>query len=272
VSILLDIQDLHVEVDGEQILQGVNLAIPEGEVHALLGPNGSGKTSLMMTIMGFSRYRVTSGRILFDGEDITGEGLTERARPGIAVSPQRPPTIEGVRLQQVLDYTIGTDESRRSMVEGLIQTARMDSFLQRDINAGLSGGEIKRSELLQLLASGPRFAMLDEPDSGVDLEALEKVGWMVNQLYSLDAQRPALRKTGLVITHTAQVLDYVQIDKAHVMIDHRIASCGNPTLILDTISQHGYSACLECMQLGRCIESPDDLLQIEIEKKGKGIR
>ncbi|MBN1264966.1 MAG: ABC transporter ATP-binding protein [Anaerolineales bacterium] len=266
MGILLDIQDLHVEVDGESVLQGVNLAVPEGEVHALLGPNGSGKTSLMMTIMGFSRYTVTSGKILFDGKDITHLGLTERARLGIAVSQQRPPTIDGVQLQQVLDYAVGSEVENRHRVDELIDTLNMEAFITRDINAGLSGGEIKRSELLQLLATRPRFAMLDEPDSGVDLEALEKVGWMVNQLYSLDPQRPALRKTGLIITHTAQVLDYVQIDKAHVMIDHRIASCGNPGLILDTISQHGYSACLECMQLGRCVETDEDLLQIQIDK------
>jgi len=259
VSILLDIQDLHVEVDGELVLQGVNLTIPEGEVHALLGPNGSGKTSLMMTIMGFSRYQVTSGKILFDGKDISGLDLTERARLGIAVSQQRPPTIDGVQLHQVLDYAVGADKASRKQLDELIDTLQMNAFINRDINAGLSGGEIKRSELLQLLATGPRFAMLDEPDSGVDLEALEKVGWMVNRLYSLDPQRPALRKTGLIITHTAQVLDYVQIDKAHVMIDRRIASCGNPTLILDTISQHGYSACIECVQLGRCVESVKDL-------------
>jgi Fe-S cluster assembly ATP-binding protein len=259
VECLLDIQDLYVEVEGEQILKGVNLAIPEGEVHALLGPNGSGKTSLMMTIMGFSRYRVTGGKILFDGKDITSLGITERARLGIAVSQQRPPTIDGVRLNQVLDYAVGTDAEQRSRVDHLIDSLQMKAFVERDINDGLSGGEIKRSELLQLLTTRPRFAMLDEPDSGVDLEALETVGWMVNQLYARDPERPALRKTGLIITHTAQVLDYVQIDKAHVMVDHQIVSCGNPNLILETISQHGYSACIECVASGRCFETGEEL-------------
>lgn len=261
MSDLLKIQDLYVEAEGEQILQGVNLAIPEGEVHALLGPNGSGKTSLMMTIMGFSRYKVVSGKIFFAGEDITDLGLTERARMGIAVSQQRPPTIDGVQLGQVLDYAVGGDELVRSRIDELVQSLNMENFIDRDINDGLSGGEIKRSELLQLLATRPRFAMLDEPDSGVDLEALEKVGWMVNQLYTRDPKHPALRNTGLIITHTAQVLDYVHIDKAHVMIGHSIVSCGNPNLILETISQHGYSACIECVRTGICEESGEGLLQ-----------
>jgi len=261
VKCLLDIRDLYVEVEGERVINGVNLVIPEGEVHALLGPNGSGKTSLMMTIMGFSRYKITGGKILFDGQDITDLGVTQRARLGIAVSQQRPPTIDGVRLGQVLDYAVGADQGQRGKVDQLIESLQMKPFIDRDINAGLSGGEIKRSELLQLLTTSPRFAMLDEPDSGVDLEALETVGWMVNQLYARDPERPALRKTGLIITHTAQVLDYVQIDKAHVMVDHQIVSCGNPNLILETISQHGYSACIECVATGRCFETGENLLQ-----------
>jgi len=246
---LLEIKDLHVEVEGKPILQGINLQILEGEVHALLGPNGSGKTSLMMTIMGYSTYKIIRGKILFDGEDITDLDLTERALLGIGVGSQRPPTIRGVRLSQVLDYSVGEDPVRKQELDQWIKLAGMEGFLEREVNGGLSGGEIKRSELLQLLAMRPRFSMLDEPDSGVDLEALELVGKMVNVLYTRDSARPALRNTGLIITHTAQVLDYVHIDKAHVMIDRRIMSCGNPNLILQTISEHGYAACSRCIQL-----------------------
>lgn len=246
---LLEIKDLHVEVEGKPILQGINLQILEGEVHALLGPNGSGKTSLMMTIMGYSTYKIMRGKILFDGEDITDLDLTERALMGIGVGSQRPPTIRGVRLSQVLDYSVGEDPVRKQELDQWIKLAGMEGFLEREVNGGLSGGEIKRSELLQLLAMRPRFSMLDEPDSGVDLEALELVGKMVNVLYTRDPARPALRNTGLIITHTAQVLDYVHIDKAHVMIDRRIMSCGNPNLILQTISEHGYAACSRCIQL-----------------------
>ena len=244
---LLEIRDLHVEVDGQEILHGVNLAIPAGDVHALLGPNGSGKTSLMMTIMGFAGYNVTQGQILFEGQDITFLDLTTRARLGIGVAQQRPPTIPGVKLRQVLDYTIANGLQKGDRLKALAQAARMESFLDRDINAGLSGGEIRRSELLQLLATRPRFAMLDEPDSGVDVDALASVGNMTNRLFSRDPDHPAKRRAGLIITHTGHILDYIQTDKAHVMMRGRIACSGNPRLIFDTACESGYEACVRCI-------------------------
>jgi len=250
VSDLLAISDLCAQVDGHEVLQGVDLIIPEGEIHALMGPNGSGKTSLLMTIMGYPQYQVTQGQILFDGKDVTDLGLTERARLGIGVAQQRPPTIRGVKLQQVLDYTMDRGSARTSQVAELIEIARMEPFLLRDINASLSGGEIKRSEILQLLFSSPRFAMLDEPDSGVDVEALGLVGQMINTLFTKDSRHPSKRRTGLVITHSGQILDYVQADKGHVMLDGRLACSGNPILILRTVRESGYAACVECMREG----------------------
>jgi len=245
---MLEIRDLCVEVHGEEILHHIHLTIPHGEVHALLGPNGSGKTSLMMTIMGFHNYVVTQGRIYFQGEDITEKTVTERARMGIGVSQQRPPTIPGVTLRQILDYEISNSESRAAIAESWIPQARVDNFLHRHINEGLSGGEIKRSELLQMLVGDVSFAMLDEPDSGVDLEALDIAGSMVNAILTEDPAHPARRKTGLVITHTGQILDYVQADKAHILIDGNLVGSGNAHLIIDTVSQRGYAACGQCMQ------------------------
>ncbi len=244
---ILGIKRLCVAVDGEELLHDLDLTIPEGEVHALLGPNGSGKTTLVMAIAGYPEYRVTAGQILFDGDDITELHITERARLGIGLSQQRPPTIAGVKLQQVLDYVIANAPQRAQKVNDLAKAFQIERFLDRDINAALSGGEIKRSELFQLLATRPRFAMMDEPDSGIDLEALALVGDMVNALLSREAGRPVQRRAGLIITHTGQILDYVHADKAHIMLDGRIGCSGNPHILLDTIRKHGYEECIRCI-------------------------
>ena len=250
MSNLLEIKNLSVQVDGQELLHRVNLAIPPGEVHALLGPNGSGKTSLMMTIMGFSAYQVVEGQILFAGQDIIELNITERARLGISVAQQRPPTITGVKLRDVLEYVLAGDATRLNEFKGVIQEAQMERFLDRDINGNLSGGEIKRSELLQLLATQPKLAMMDEPDSGVDLESLAIVGNLVNRLFTDDSAGPSWRSAGLVITHTGHILNYIEADKAHIMLDGAVACSGNPHLILDTISQHGYKECARCIQEG----------------------
>jgi len=245
---LLEIVDLHVNVAGKELLCGIDLAIPHGEVHALLGRNGSGKTSLLMAVMGFTGYEVTSGRILFEGRDITREDVVTRARLGVGVAQQRPPTIRGVTLRSVIDYAYGDGAGAAAAFAEMTEVARMESFLDREINQGLSGGEIRRSELLQLLAMRPILSLLDEPDSGVDVESLATVGDLINRLFSRDACHPARRNAGLIITHTGGVLDYVQVDKAHVMLEGRIACSGNPRLILDTVRKFGYEECARCIQ------------------------
>jgi Fe-S cluster assembly ATP-binding protein len=246
VTELIEIRDLCVHIEGQQLLNGVNLAIPEGQIHALLGPNGSGKTSLMMTIMGYPQYTVTRGAILFAGQDITGLDLTARARLGIGMAHQRPPTVNGVRLRQVVDYVVGSDAQLAGELVEWIRDARMAPFLERQINAGLSGGEIKRSELLQMLAMQPRFVLLDEPDSGVDVDALDVVSKMVNRLLSIDPDRPVRRRAGLVISHTGHILERVHADRAHVLIDGRIVCSGHPRMILDMACRSGYQACAQC--------------------------
>ena len=249
---ILEVKGLCVEVDGQVLLHDLDLTIPEGEVHALLGPNGCGKTTLMMTIIGYPEYRVTKGQILFNGEDIAELDITERANLGIGVSQQRPPTIAGVKLQQILDFIIENAPERVQEIEELVRVFQMGPFLDRHVNAGLSGGEIKRSELFQLLATHPRFAMMDEPDSGIDLEALAVVGNMVNTLFSKDPAHPAKRRAGLIITHTGRVLDYVHADKAYIMLDGRIGCSGNPLILLDKVREcGGYEQCIRCIQEGR---------------------
>ena len=244
---ILEIKNLYVKVDGKELLRNLNLTIPNGEVHALLGQNGSGKTSLMMTIMGFSGYEVTQGQILFKGQDITELDVCERARLGIAIAQQRPPTIDGVKLRSILAYTLRNEQNPEETLSKLAKTAQMDPFLDRSINDGLSGGEIKRAELLQLLSMSPAFSMMDEPDSGVDIEALTLVGGLINKLFSPDEKRPAKRNAGLIITHSGNILKYLNIDKAHVMYEGGIRCSGNPAIILDQISRCGYEECIRCM-------------------------
>lgn len=244
---VLEIHDLHASADGEEVLSGVSLDIPDGEVHALLGPNGSGKTSLIMTIMGYPAYKITSGQIIFAGHDITAMGLTERARLGLGISHQRPPTVAGVKLRQVLDYALGENPELTGEFEQLVKQAKMQEFLDRDVNAGLSGGEIKRSEILQLLITRPRLVMLDEPDSGVDIEALDVVGAMLNTLFARDPDHPVKRRSGLVITHTGHILQYVDTDKAHILMNGKIGCSGNSRLVFQTVCNSGYEECVRCI-------------------------
>lgn len=245
---LLEIRDLHVVVDKNKILRGINLEIAEGEVHALLGPNGSGKTSLLKTIMGFSAYEVIQGDILFEGKSILKLGLNERSRLGIGISLQRPPTIAGVKLDQLLRYEFEHASQKTMCFEDVVEMTKVGHFLDRDINDGLSGGEIKRSELIQLFAMQPRFVMMDEPDSGVDIEALKMVGSVVEQLFSLNAHCPAFRRAGLIITHTGQIMNYVHPDKGHVIMNGVLVGSGNPGLIFEEISQFGYVNCKNCLK------------------------
>lgn len=247
---ILEIKDLCIQVEGKDLLHNLNLTIPEGEVHALLGMNGSGKTSLMMAIMGFSDYKVTNGKIFFEGKDITELDITERAKLGIGIAQQRPPAIRGVKLRDVMDYTVKNNLQQADQVFKLVEAAGMQNFLDRDINAGLSGGEIRRAELLQLLIIRPIFSMMDEPDSGVDLESLNRIGELINMLFSDDRCHPAKRRAGLIITHNGSVLNSVNVDKAHIMLNGQIGCTGNPRIILDTISKCGYEECVRCMQKG----------------------
>lgn len=244
---ILEINDLCVAVGDKQLINHLNLIVPRGEVHVVLGQNGSGKTSLMMTIMGFSKYKVTNGQILFNGKDIAELDVQERAKLGIAITQQRPPTINGVKLRSILHHILKEEDNPEQKMMELAKSAHMESFLDRCINDGLSGGEIKRAELLQLIAMSPGFSMMDEPDSGVDIEALALVGELMNKVFSAKKNHPVKRNSGIIITHTGNILKYFNIDKAHIMHNGRIGCSGNPTLILDTVRERGYEECIKCM-------------------------
>lgn len=248
VKLLLEITDLAVEVNEKEILSDIDLYIGKGETHVLLGPNGSGKSTLFMSILGFPKYKITRGEIIFKGEDITNLSTTDRVQMGIGVSFQNPPAIRGVKLNDLLKmehHETGKDLSPDLM--DLVTKLKFDEkFLERDVNLGFSGGEVKRSEILQLLAQEPDFIMFDEPDSGVDIENVELLAEEINTLLDKDL-KPGLReKSGLLITHLGYILNFVNADSAHVLMDGKIACSGNPTEILEDIRRDGFIGCVEC--------------------------
>ncbi len=247
---MLEVHDLHVEVGGKEILHGVDLDIGPGETHVLMGPNGSGKSTFLMALMGFETYNITKGTISFQGTDVTSLSVNERASMGFGLMFQRPPTIAGLKLGKLLEV-IGqhTSEERAEKVEKASKSMNMEQFLNRDINLGFSGGEIKRSEILQMIIQDPSFIMLDEPESGVDLENIHLMGVSIAHL--LQKQRAIVnrKKSGLIITHTGYILDYLDVDKGHVLIDGEFKCHGNPREILRLIKEKGYKECLHCKRI-----------------------
>ena len=247
---MLEIESLAVSINGKRILQDVSLSIGEGQIMALFGPNGSGKTTLQKTIMGFPAYRVDSGRILYKGEDITSLVMHERSRRGIGLAFQTPPVVRGVKLRDILKSAMGKRElASEDKILEYAERLKLSEFLSRDINFGFSGGEIKRSELLQLLAQDPDLVLFDEPDSGVDLENIKLVGDVMGDLLGKGRVREKRLKSGLIITHQGYILDYVNPDKACIMIEGSIRCIGNPRDILQEIRKSGYEECVRCLSL-----------------------
>ncbi|MDD3976788.1 ABC transporter ATP-binding protein [Methanomicrobium antiquum] len=242
---MLKVTDLHVEVEGKEVLHDVNLHIGEGETHVLMGPNGSGKTTLLRAIMGFSSYKITEGKIIFKGRDVTGLSLHERARYGMGMMFQRPPTIAGLKLGKLLSALSG---SAPENIGKFGSQMNMSNFMDRDVNSGFSGGEIKRSEVLQLLIQNPDFVMLDEPESGVDLENISLIGHSIAKLVEKDRHIIDRHKSGLIITHTGYILDYIDADTGHMLCDGEIKCHGNPREILKLIQEKGYQECIKCQK------------------------
>ncbi|MDO5844408.1 MAG: ABC transporter ATP-binding protein [Methanocorpusculum sp.] len=242
---MLEIENLHVEVGGREVIHGVSLTIKDGQTHVLLGPNGSGKTTLLRTIMGFSSSKVTEGKIIFNGIDVTDKPVHERAKLGMGIMFQRPPTISGLKLGKFINATtqIGTEK-----IPALAEKLNMTKFMDRDVNAGFSGGEIKRSEILQLTVQNPTFVMLDEPESGVDVENMALIGEMSAALLEKDQHIVNRTKSGLIITHTGYILDYIDADVGYVLIDGYMRCSGNPREILKSVKSSGYRECIACQK------------------------
>lgn len=246
---MLDIKDLSVAVEDKQIIHDVNMTIKSGETHVLFGPNGAGKSTLLMAIMGFPKYKVTKGSISFKGKDITNLTVDERARLGIGMSFQRPPVVRGVKTRDMVEACL-KGRGDGDAIEKLAEKTELNDFLERDINYGFSGGEIKRSELMQLLAQKPELTLLDEPESGVDLVNIALIGELMNELLEKNCPIPERHCMGLIITHTGHILDYVNARTGYVMCNGTIGCTGDPHEMLATIREKGYNECIKCY-LGR---------------------
>ena len=247
---LLELKNLHVALeDGTEIVKGVDLAVDTNEVHAIMGPNGSGKSTLSYAIMGHPAYEITEGQILFDGVDVTEAGADERAQRGLFLAFQYPHAIPGVTVTNFLrtainsvrkaknageDDPIPVKEFRTVLLEQMDRLKVSRELASRYLNDGFSGGEKKRVEILQMAMLRPRIAVLDETDSGLDIDALKVVAAGVKELVGPDMG-------ALVITHYQRILDYITPDKVHVFVDGRIVESGGPELA-HRLEAEGYEA------------------------------
>ena len=243
---MLEIRNLHAALEGREILKGIDLSIRAGEVHAIMGPNGSGKSTLANVLAGRPGYEASAGEVLFDGQDLLALAAEERAREGLFLAFQYPVEIPGVNNLYFLKASINAIRKHRGQEEldaleflervqekaGLV---KMDeAFLKRPVNEGFSGGEKKRNEILQMAVLEPKFAVLDETDSGLDIDALKVVADGVNALRSPE-------RGFLVITHYQRLLDYIVPDVVHVLVDGRIVRSGGPELAHE-LEAKGYAA------------------------------
>jgi len=242
----LVIRDLHASIDGKEILKGVDLVVNQGEIHALMGPNGTGKSTLAYAIMGHPNYEVTQGKIYLDGKDVTELGPDERAHLGLFMAFQYPVAIPGVTVANFLRTAINArrkaenpedkgmpiPEFRKMLIQQMDLLKMDHMFAGRYLNEGFSGGEKKRAEVLQMAALKPKIAVMDETDSGLDIDALRIVADGVNSLHGPDMGV-------LVITHYQRILNYIKPDHVHIMLAGRIVETGGPELALH-LEEHGY--------------------------------
>ncbi|MCW4019164.1 MAG: ABC transporter ATP-binding protein [Candidatus Bathyarchaeota archaeon] len=238
----LEVKNLSVKVEGKLILKNISFSLKQGVSHILFGPNGSGKTTLISALMGLPGYEVISGQVFFMGKDITNTTVEERANLGIVVSFQNPPEITGVKLGELLKLCLGKDASYEftSEEKRQIEAFRLTSFLDRDINVGFSGGEKKRSEILQLIFLKPKLLLLDEPDSGVDVESLRLIADEI-QRYTESSGASAL-----IITHKGDILEHVNAGYGCILLEGQFHCFTEPTSIYKDIKKLGYEGCVAC--------------------------
>lgn len=241
MSQLLEIKDLHAGVEGKEILKGLSLSVGKGEIHVILGPNGSGKSTLMNLIMGHPKYQITSGTIKFEGEELNDLQTFERARKGLFLSFQIPEEIPGITVENMLRTAkqAVTGEKvkilpfRRELKKLMEELKMKPEYAERYLNVGFSGGEKKRTEILQLLMLNPKLAMLDETDSGLDVDAVQIVSEGVAKFHNAD-------NSCLIITHNARILEKLKVDRVHVLMNGTIVEEGGPELI-DDINSRGFT-------------------------------
>ncbi len=239
---ILDVENLSVKVEGKLILKDITFSLKSQESHILFGPNGSGKTTLLSALMGLPSYEVVSGKISFMGVDVTDKSVEERARLGMVVSFQNPPEITGVKLADLLKLCLGKSPIARFNDEEqkLIEAFRLTKFLDRDINVGFSGGERKRSEILQLIFLKPKLLLLDEPDSGVDVESLRLIADEIQRYVESSGS------SALIITHKGDILDHIKAKYGCVLLQGKFHCFTDPTHIYKDIKKVGYEECVAC--------------------------
>jgi Fe-S cluster assembly ATP-binding protein len=239
---LLEVKDLHVSVEGKELLKGVNLSVGSKEVVAVMGHNASGKTTLALTLMGFPQYKVTSGDVVFEGRDVTYQTIDERARLGIALAFQAPPAIRGIKLGDMISLAGGVNPwtpkpgDDIELAKKMLERVDLDPSLyaMRELNVGFSGGERKRSELAQIFAMRPKLMILDEPDSGVDIDSLKVVGNSLKDYFeSNDCSI-------IIITHHRHILQYLKPNRVHIMSGGRIVITGSYDDLIERIESIGY--------------------------------
>ena len=237
---MLKIENLHAEIDGQEILRGLNLEINQGEIHAIMGPNGSGKSTLSNVLMGHPRYEVTDGTVTFFGEDIFELEADERAKLGMFLAFQYPSEVPGVSVANFLRTAVNSVREKElspmgmyKLIQEKMRFLQMDpKFAERYLNEGFSGGEKKRNEILQMLMLNPKLSIMDETDSGLDIDALQVVSKGVNALRGPEF-------SALIITHYNRILRYIEPDHVHVMLDGRIVTSGQKDLAL-ALEEKGY--------------------------------
>tara|TARA_Y100000310_G_scaffold341089_1_gene439063 strand:- start:5659 stop:6417 length:759 start_codon:yes stop_codon:yes gene_type:complete len=236
----LEVKDLHVKIEDKEILKGINLTVEKGEVVALMGPNGSGKSTLAYALMGHPRYEITSGKILLNGEDVTNASPDERAKKGLFLSFQYPQEISGVSVSNFLRTALNAKNENKisvmdfhKLLQEKMKLLKIDkSFALRYLNEGFSGGEKKRMEILQMAVLQPNVGIMDETDSGLDIDALRTVAKGVNDLKSQELGI-------LLITHYQRILNYITPDKVHIVVDGKIVKSGGKELALE-VEEKGY--------------------------------
>jgi Fe-S cluster assembly ATP-binding protein len=245
---LLNIENLTIEVEGKTILRDINLEVNEGETIILFGPNGVGKSSLFMTLMGFPNYKIKRGKITFRGEDLSKLTIAERAKLGIGMSFQKPASIKGIKLYG-LSELINSYKDNGDKIKYYAEVLKLEQFLERDINLGFSGGEVKRSEIFQLLLQNPLLSLIDEPESGVDIENIHTLGNALKRLLQKEAPKANRKNSGIIITHTGLILNYLNADRGYMLLDGQLTCCGNAREMFEDIQKRGYRKCLDCLKI-----------------------
>jgi Fe-S cluster assembly ATP-binding protein len=239
-DMLLEVKDIHAEVEGKEILKGLNLEIKKGEIHVIMGPNGAGKSTLVNIIMGHPKYEVTKGSVVFQGEDISDLKTEERAKKGIFLSFQTPEEVPGITVESFLRASksaitgkpVKIMAFKRDLREKMAELKMDESYGSRYLNVGFSGGEKKKNEILQMMMLNPKLAILDETDSGLDVDAVKIVSNGVRQFKNED-------NAILIITHNSKILESLDVDYVHVIQDGKVLKVGDDSLVAE-INEQGF--------------------------------